>query len=584
MNELEFNPELLYQEAMQAHQSGQFVKAEELLRKILEKMPDQDAIMGTLGGVLLAGGKIEESISTLEKAIDLNPENVDAQLNLGIAFRHVGRAEEGLDLIKKASTKAPDRVDIQYNYANVLMQAQRLEEAAAILEQAIKTNPSFLPAYHAIAAIHQFYQKKEAVVEVYERALEHVPNDLNTTILLGNFTADIGWLEKAKETYLKGVSAHSDHFLPHAVLGKFYLDLGEDKEGETSLLKAYELNPMDFNTVVLLGNVYKTSGRIDAAEEYYRKALKINPEDPGALGNLRRILSQKIPYWHFEMLADTERNDAYQKAIEKVINKESSVLDIGTGSGLLSMMAARAGAKSIVACEMHQRLAETAKKITQTNGFGEVIQVFNKKSTQLKEGEEVPEKVDIIISEILDVGALGEGALPSIRHAVQNLAKPNPILIPSKVNLFGQLIEIPSRSLVAPIRNISGFDLSLFEEYRIPNEYLKINLKAEKYRELSSVFPLMDIDFYNLPPAYADDQPNRTSFDIKVDKPGMVQALVFWFDLYLDDSIKVSSRVNGKLEHWGQALFCFPTPKKVNEGDVVSITMLQSDQIIRFKM
>jgi len=247
-------------------------------------------------------------------------------------------------------------------------------------------------------------------------------------------------------------------------------------------------------------------------------------------------------------------------------------------------MAARAGAKQIIACELHQRLAETAKEITKVNGFENVIQVFNKKSTQLKVGQELPDQVDIIISEILDVGALGEGVLPSIRHAVQNLAKPNVQLIPSKVQLFAQLIEIPSRSLVAPIREISGFDLSLFEQYRIPDEYLKINLKAEKYKTLSPVFPLMDIDFYNLPPAYSDDQPKQIPLEITSSKQGTLQAIVFWFDLFLDEDIMVSSEVDGALEHWGQALFCFPNPIRVEQGMKVNITMLQTDTIIRFRL
>jgi hypothetical protein len=231
---------------------------------------------------------------------------------------------------------------------------------------------------------------------------------------------------------------------------------------------------------------------------------------------------------------------------------------------------------------MHQRLATTAKRIVKANGFEEVIKVYEKKSTKLKIGEEVPARVDVVISEILDVGALGEGALPSIRHAVQNLAKFDAILIPCKVHLYGQIIEIPSRSLVAPIRKISGFDLSLFEEYRIPNEYLKINLKAEKYKTLSPVFPLMEVDFYNLPPAYPDDQPRQFPFNIEMTDSGVAQALVFWFDLYLDKETKVSSRLDGKLEHWGQALFCFPNPRTVQKGNKLSVTMLQSDQLITF--
>ncbi|MFT5168980.1 MAG: tetratricopeptide (TPR) repeat protein [Saprospiraceae bacterium] len=514
----------------------------------------------------------------------MNPQNVDAQLNLGIAYQSLGRMDESYQLMVNAASQAPERADIQYNIANTLIQAQQYPQAITALHQVIKINPSFLQAYHTLGAIYAYLQKHTEAIQTYEQALAVVPDDLHTLATLGNLLADIGLVEKAQASYLQATVLHPDHFLPHALLGKFYLDIGNEAAGEESLEKAFSLNPNDLNTNILLGNVSKTLGRVDDAEKYYRQALAISPEDKGALQNLSRILAVKIPYWHFEMLADSQRNDAYQKAIEKIIKPDSLVLDIGTGSGLLAMMAARAGARKVVACEMHERLAETAKAITKANGFEQVIDIFSTKSTKLKIGEEVPEKVDIIISEILDVGALGEAALPSIRHAVQNLARPDVKLIPAKVQLYGQLIEIPSRSIVAPIRKISGFDLSFFEQFRIPEEYLKINLKAEKHKILSPIIPLLDIDFYNLPPAYPDDQPRQIPLNITITESGTVQAMVFWFDLFLDEEIMVSSEVDGKLEHWGQALFCFPNPREVKKEEMVSVKLFQSDQVIRFEL
>ncbi len=579
-----FNAELVFQEAMQAHQNGKLPEAENLLRQILNHLPDNDGIMTTLGGVLLSSGKVNDALEFFDKAILINPDNIDAKLNRGIALQHLGKADEAFQQISEAAKLAPERADIQFNFANTLLQLQQYPQAIDVLNQVIKLDPKLIQAYYSLAALYSFLEKPDETLETYQQVLVVFPNDLMTLIHIGNLYADLGMIEKAEETYLESQTAHPDHFLPAAALGKFYLDIGKQEEGETSLLKALSLNPNDLNTHILLGNVCKDFGRIDEAEKYYRKALAINPNEQGTIRNLRRILSAKIPYWHFEMLADTERNDAYQAAIEKIVTKESAILDIGTGSGLLSMMAARAGAKRITACELHQRLAETAKEITKANGFENVIEVFSKKSTQLKVGQEIPEEVDIIISEILDVGVLGEGVLPSIRHAVQNLAKPNVQLIPAKTQIHAQLIEIPSRSLVSPIQKISGFDLSLFEQYRIPDEYLKINLKAEKYKNLSAVFPLMDIDFYNLPPAYPDDQPNQIPFEITISEDGILQAIVFWFDLFLDEEIMVSSEVDGALEHWGQALFCFPNPVKVEKGMVIPITMLQSDSVIRFRL
>ncbi|WP_367392709.1 tetratricopeptide repeat protein [Lewinella sp. LCG006] len=579
-----FDAEAVFQRAMTAYQAGQLVEAEQLLRIILVEIPTHDGIMTTLGGVLLASGQIATSIELLQEAIQLNAANPDAYLNLGIAFQQSGNTPQAIAAIQQASQLAPQRPDIAYNLANVLLETQQFTEAIQVLHAIIEQQPDFLQAYDTLGAVYHYLQKTDIAQQTYEQALLIEPNDLKLLTTLGNLLADTGQTAAATTMFQRTIEAHPDHFLGYALMGKFYLDLGKNNEGLATLEKAYSLHPGDLNVNILLGNANNELGRTDQAEQFYRQALDISPDDPGALSNFRRLMSSKIPYWHFEMLADSERNNAYQAAIEKAVTPATRVLDIGTGSGLLSMMAARAGAERIVACEMNERLAATADEIIALNGYDQQIDLFSKKSTQLKVGKEVKEKVDLIISEILDVGAFGEGVLPSIRHAVQNLAKPEVKLIPAGLQLFGQLIEIPFRSRIAPVKEIAGFDLSPFEQFRISDEYFRIILKAENYQVLSPVIPLMKVDFYKLPPAYPDDRPMETFHEFSIEHNGSLQALVFWFDLQLDDDIIVSSRPEGELEHWGQALFCFPQHPEVKKGDKVRVKMLQSDMMIRFRL
>ena len=78
------------------------------------------------------------------------------------------------------------------------------------------------------------------------------------------------------------------------------------------------------------------------------------------------------------MLNDQPRNDAFEEGIKQAIAAHGSaarVLDIGAGSGLLSMMAARAGAQSVVCCESVGIIAEAAKKIVSINGYGDQIRM-----------------------------------------------------------------------------------------------------------------------------------------------------------------------------------------------------------------
>ncbi len=72
---------------------------------------------------------------------------------------------------------------------------------------------------------------------------------------------------------------------------------------------------------------------------------------------------QSIPRWHFAMLNDHQRNQAFFDAIEATDFVGKTVLDIGTGTGLLAMLIARRGAQHVYTCECNELVAEKAKEI-----------------------------------------------------------------------------------------------------------------------------------------------------------------------------------------------------------------------------
>lgn len=84
---------------------------------------------------------------------------------------------------------------------------------------------------------------------------------------------------------------------------------------------------------------------------------------------------------------------------------------IGTGTGLLSIMAARCGADTITACEAFKPMAECCLKILQRNGVADKIKVIPKRSTDLIVGEDgdLKEKANILVTEVFDTELIGEG-------------------------------------------------------------------------------------------------------------------------------------------------------------------------------
>lgn len=113
---------------------------------------------------------------------------------------------------------------------------------------------------------------------------------------------------------------------------------------------------------------------------------------------------------HEIMLKDTPRNQAYIRALELANLEGKVVLDVGTGAaGFLAMVAARCGAKKVYAVEA-SRMAENAEAIIQHNGYAEVIRVIRGKMEEV----ELPEKVDVIVSEWMGFYLLHESMLSSV--------------------------------------------------------------------------------------------------------------------------------------------------------------------------
>lgn len=336
--------------------------------------------------------------------------------------------------------------------------------------------------------------------------------------------------------------------------------------------------------LLTLGNLLAKQDKKLEAEEVYMKVLEIDPENYKAMNGLDALVLMKIPQWHFDMLADTDRNDAFEQAIKKAVNQKTSVLDIGTGSGLLAMMAARSGAKSVVACEVNPDIAEVAERVVAANGYQDKIKVIPQRSDFLEEGKDFAEKFDVIVAEILDSGGLGEGILPSLRHAHANCAKANVRIIPAGISLKAKLVEVPRLHKVNPIKNVSGFDLSIFNEFNVSDSYNLINLNQERHRDLSDVFPLRAYDFYNIPEPVAFEDPEEEEYKITCTTDGELQAVAFWFDLHMDKDDTLSSGAEGELVHWQQAVYYFEKPLSVKKDQEIILKALYSDSLVRFRL
>lgn len=147
-----------------------------------------------------------------------------------------------------------------------------------------------------------------------------------------------------------------------------------------------------------------------------------------------------------DMLHDHERNDKYYRALKKAIdkmherNQAAHVLDIGTGTGILSMMAVSCGADSVTACEAFRPMADCAERIIESNGMIDSIQLIKKRSTDLYESD-LPQRANILVAEVFDTELIGEGAIETFNHAHEHLLEKDCIVVPDSATIHIQIVE-----------------------------------------------------------------------------------------------------------------------------------------------
>jgi predicted RNA methylase/Flp pilus assembly protein TadD len=458
------------------------------------------------------------------------------------------------------------------------LRAQQLDLATATLQQVLDHAPDQPTALQLLGVAAFKSGRGDEAVRLLQRATTVAPDYLDAHYNLANVFLFQDRLREAEAGFRRVLALNARHFDAQLNLSGTLTRMGRLAEAVAACRAALEIDPRNAVACNNLGQLYREQGQYEAAVHAIERAVQADPGNPQYRINLRDTYRRAIPAWHFAMLNDQARNDAFERAITKAARGRRLVLDIGTGSGLLAMIAARAGAERVVACEANTPLAQVAARIIARNGYADRITVVARRSTQLAVGQDLPEPADLLISEILDAGLLGEGVIRTFRHACATLITPGAAIIPAGATVYGIVIECPELRRVNPIREISGFDLSEFDIFRNPVAHGQITLAHEPHRVLSAPFEIARFDFRQL----ANEQVARP-VSIEVTADGTAQAVAFWFDLRLDDVTTLSTAPGGASKHWRQALTFFDRDRTLRRGEALQLAIGHTDSNFVFR-
>ncbi|MEV6522402.1 50S ribosomal protein L11 methyltransferase [Longispora sp. NPDC051575] len=278
-----------------------------------------------------------------------------------------------------------------------------------------------------------------------------------------------------------------------------------------------------------------------------------------------------LPRWHFEMLNDLERSEAYSVALERRVRPGSLVLDIGSGTGLLALMAARAGAGQVVTCEANPLLAQIARGIIARAGMSHRITVVPKFSTDLVVGVDLPRRADLIVSEIVDCGLVGEGLLPTVAHARDVLLAPGGDLLPARCVLHGTVVSSPALYGLNHVESVAGFDIRLLNLVA-SRRHVPVRAWDRPFHQLTAPSALLALELLDGKP----DDPTAT-VELTADLDGPAHGLLVWFEMDLGSGVTITNAPDNRSSHWEQAFVPFPSPVRVTAGDQLSVTLCADD-------
>ena len=139
-----------------------------------------------------------------------------------------------------------------------------------------------------------------------------------------------------------------------------------------------------------------------------------------------------------KMLADTVRVRAYTEALRETVRAGSVVLDIGTGPGILALLACRAGAARVYAVEPAPVIG-LARAVARANGCGDRITFIEASSREI----ELPERADVIVSDIRGQLPLRADAIPVLIDARRRHLRSGGTMIPLVDTINGAVVEAP---------------------------------------------------------------------------------------------------------------------------------------------
>jgi protein arginine N-methyltransferase 1 len=249
------------------------------------------------------------------------------------------------------------------------------------------------------------------------------------------------------------------------------------------------------------------------------------------------------------------------------------VLDLGAGTGLLAFLACRSGAARVYAVEQGP-IADLARDLAKANGLADRVTVLHGHSTRV----ELPEPVDLILSETIGSFGLEEDLLESLEDARQRLLRPGGRILPDRLQLWAAPTEESPApdgwaALVEQRWGLSFVPLELL------GRHLTGHLRAAPERLLAEPRILVDLDLHLPRPATV-----AGTAEYRVERAGLLAGWVGWFSAWFEGEAFLSAAPPIRFTSWDNAFFPVTEPVAVEPGELLEWTVERMRPFFRWRI
>ena len=275
-------------------------------------------------------------------------------------------------------------------------------------------------------------------------------------------------------------------------------------------------------------------------------------------------------YQHDRMLADRVRVETYRRAIEKHVRPGDVVLDLGTGSGLLALMAARAGAAKVYAID-HGPLIEAARAVARDNGLSQIEfrQVNSKRFS-------CDEKLDVILQEQIGDALFEESMIENVTDLRDRLLKPGGRILPARFDLYVDAVQLREPRPFAWEQEIAGIRFAALRDLEAsqPATYrFKPLPPADFDHFLTRSEPVVSFD---LATVTMRALPGRVSYQRPVSVAGRLDGYCLHFRARFDDEIGLETSPFAPHTVWRNPLLRVEA-RQLEAGDVIALQLEAAD-------